>query len=769
AQVLKTDQPTEPIPQTPPTPPISQSQQMQGMPGYPPGMQPGMPPGMPPAMPPGMQQMPQGQMPYYPGYQYPPMPGYPPMYPPGYPQMPYDPNMQWQGQVPPYGVQSGTGYPPVPYPGMPDPQAMAQAQAQGQMPQFPTPAPVEATPAQAASTTSAPMNPLEVEDDPFTQHISDFDSDDKSPDSLSLPSSPLDKDEDPFASVAKSSNDEIDSKTQEQAEQNMAALLEAKMKEDDPFKNVATESSEAPETPQAQIAKPTPPPQEERSAEDMLDALLDARLKEENPPTPESSMMQAPSMGSRPLKLDDDDSDLSELGALLKSKLTGSSEEEKKPEPPKSSSALGQLLGALQDEEDEEPSAAKEAPKSSLGSALNAAVDDMFTESALKANPDVQQVGLGDFKGLKAINAPGEANTEIADAVDKWLDNVESGAAKKEGGFGAVAAKLSEIMGDDEEPRPPAKEEPKAFDGVGRGEKKPSHTSDALSRLLAAASMATDTPAPGTKSFDSMNAVGGANPGSSASGIPSTPFGPDPYQAEQTGQSADKFGQDAINAKIAEMNKRLELQSQSMSSVNLDHVQQGGSDPAQDSRNVVNRIMEEAYAKQQAMQQAPVSQNAPYPDPNASTSGGGFSREELEQINNNKLAYLAQAEAARNKGNLRGRQNSIAINPSYVISGVLVIVIGIVGYFGFTQNWFGGMFGNSGSQTKELSVSERDAKVSQEVDEMMKSGQIKKAITTLQDYNDKYEGLTADLESKLDKAYIALAKHHASTGDNGQA
>jgi hypothetical protein len=135
------------------------------------------------------------------------------MYPPGYPQMPYDPNMQWQGQVPPYGVQSGTGYPPVPYPGMPDPQAMAQAQAQaqGQMPQFPTPAPVEAPPAQAASTTSAPMNPLEVEDDPFTQHISDFDSDDKSPDSLSLPSSPLDKDEDPFASVAKSSNDEIDS------------------------------------------------------------------------------------------------------------------------------------------------------------------------------------------------------------------------------------------------------------------------------------------------------------------------------------------------------------------------------------------------------------------------------------------------------------------------------------------------------------------------------------------------------------------------------
>jgi hypothetical protein len=184
---------------------------------------------------------------------------------------------------------------------------------------------------------------------------------------------------------------------------------------------------------------------------------------------------------------------------------------------------------------------------------------------------------------------------------------------------------------------------------------------------------------------------------------------------------------------------------------------------------VVNRIMEEAYAKQQAMQQAPVSQNAPYPDPNASTSGGGFSREELEQINNNKLAYLAQAEAARNKGNLRGRQNSIAINPSHVISGVLVLVIGIVGYFGFTQNWFGGMFGNSGSQTKELSVSERDAKVSQEVDEMMKSGQIKKAITTLQDYNDKYEGLTADLESKLDKAYIALAKHHASTGDNGQA
>jgi len=783
-------QSSSPIPPQEQAPPISQSQQMQGMPGYPQGM-----PGYPPQeMPPGMQpmpgapQMPQGQMPYYPpGYQYPPMPGYPPMYPQGYPQVPYDPNMQWQGQVPPYGVQSGTGYPPVPYPGMPDPQQMAQAQAmaqaQGQIPQFPGQVPQE--------SVSAPVNPLDVDDDPFTQHVSDFESESKSTDSAGLPMSPLDKDGDPFASVAKTSDD-TDSKSQEESEQSISAMLEAKMKEDDPFKNVTplSQSDQLPSSPMALSA----PPQEEQSAEDMLDALLNARSQEGDSPAP----AQAQAAMTRPLKLDDDDSDLSDLSALLKSKLTGSSEEEKKPEPPKSSSALGQLLGALQDDEEEESTPAKDASNNSLGSALNAAVDDMFTESAMKANPDVQQVGLGNFKGLKAFNeeaasanagagasasakaGTSEGNTEIADAVDKWLDNVESGAAKKEGGFGAVAAKLSEIMGDEEEIRPPAPEEPKAFSGMGPGEKKDSHTSDALSRLLAAASMAGDAPA--TKSFDSMSAVGGgaggaANagisnqaPSSSASGIPSTPFGPDPYQNDPSNQSQDKFGQDAINAKIAEMNRRLEQQSQSMSSVNLDNVQHSSDSGAnQDSRNVVNRIMEEAYAKQQAMQQAPVSQNASYPDAQASNTANGFSREELEQINSNKLAYMAQAEAARNKGNLRSKQNSFAINPSYIVSGLLVVVIGAVGYFGFTQNWFAGMFGNSGSQTKELTVSERDAKVSQEVDEYMKSGQLAKAITTLQDYNDKYEGLTAELESKLDKAYIALAKHHASNGDNAQA
>ncbi len=755
AQAPQVNQPTEQ------TPPMSQSQQMQGMPGYPPGMQPGMP------------QMPQGQMPYYPGYQYPQMPGYPPMYPAGYPQMPYDPNMQWQGQMPPYGVQSGTGYTQVPYPGMPDPQALAQAQAmaqaQGQIPQIPGQMPLtEGIPVADTGTigsASTPVNPLDADDDPFTQHVTDFESEAKSTDSSSLPISPLDKDDDPFAAVSKSTSEDVDLKAQEQAEQDISALLEAKLKEDDPFKNV-TEPSSSPAS--ATPVTPAAPVQEERSAEDILDSLLNSRLKEENPP---AKAEVAPTPANRPLKLDDDDNDLSELGALLKAKLTGSSEEEKKPEPPKSSSALGQLLGALQEEEEEEDSPApkkEEAAQSSLGSALNAAVDDMFTESALKANPDVQQVGLGDFKGLKSLNATNEANSEIADAVDKWLDNVESGAAKKEGGFGAVAAKLSEIMGDDEEDKPPVKEEPKAFDGVGPGEKKSSHTSDALSRLLAAASMATETPA--SKSYDSMNPVGGsAGPSTSVSGLPSTPFGPEPYQNDSTSSSQDKFGQDAINAKIAEMNRRLEQQSQSMSSVNLDHVQHHGSEPqaVQDSRNVVNRIMEEAYAKQQAMQQAPVSQNAPYPE--APGNAGGFSREELEQINNSKLAYMAQAEAARNKGNLRSRQSSFALNPSYVISGLLVVVIGAVGYFGFTQNWFGGMFGNSGSQTKELTVSERDAKVSQEVDELMKSGQIAKAISTLQDYNDKYDGLTAELESKLDKAYIALAKHHASTGDNSQA
>lgn len=755
AQATQTAQPTEQ------TPPLSQSQQMQGMPGYPPGIQP------------GMQQMPQGQMPYYPGYQYPQMPGYPPMYPPGYPQMPYDPNMQWQGQVPPYGVQSGTGYPPVPYPGMPDPQAlaqaqaMAQAQAQGQIPQFPgQPTIAEVGTTGSASTSDTPVNPLDADDDPFTQHITDFESDPKSLDSSSLPISPLDKDDDPFASVAQSASNEEDLKAQEQAEQNISALLEAKLKEDDPFKNVSsTQADQTLESSNSSTLTPSAPAQEERSAEDILDSLLNARLKEENPP---GKVAEVPAPATRPLKLDDDDSDLSELGALLKSKLTGSSEEEKKPEPPKSSSALGQLLGALQDdEEDDAPATKEQTSTSSLGNALNAAVDDMFTESALKANPDVQQVGLGDFKGLKSLNASTEANTEIADAVDKWLDNVESGAAKKEGGFGAVAAKLSDMMGDDEEEKPqPVKEEPKAFDGVGPGEKKSSHTSDALSRLLAAASMATDTPA--TKSYESMSSTAGGNPANSASGIPSTPFGPEPYQNEPAA-SQDKFGQDAINAKIAEMNRRLEQQSQSMSSVNLDHVQQHGSEPqaVQDSRNVVNRIMEEAYAKQQAMQQAPTPQTASYQD--ATASGGGFSREELEQINNNKLAYMAQAEAARNKGNLRSRQNSLSINPSHIISGVLVLVIGAVGYFGFTQNWFGGMFKNSGSQSKEMTVAERDAKVSQDVDELMKSGQIAKAITTLQDYNDKYEGLTAELESKLDKAYIALAKHHSSNGDNSQA
>ncbi len=391
--------------------------------------------------------------------------GMPPgmMYPPGYPQMPYDPNMQWpQGQMPPYGVQSGSGYPQVPYPNMPDPQAMAQAQAQMQMP----PQPQEQ--AQYAPSSSPPANPLDVEDDPFTQHVgSDFGQAPKG----DLPLSPLDKDEDPFASVtAKGPENLLDSKAEEDS---IGALLAAKLKEADPFSKV-----EEPE----KIEKKAPPPQEEKSAEDMLDALLNSRLKEENPPLPPPAVQK-----------EEEDS----IGALLAAKLKESSGVDPsfpsltKAEPPGSSSVLGQLLGALQDEEEDAPPA-----NNSLGSALSAAVDDMFSESALKGNSDVQQVGLSEIKSLKSLNSSPEASNEMADAVDKWLDNVESGQAKKESGFGAVAAKLSEVMGDDEEvrPAPSLVNEPQAFGGESPKEKKGSHTSDALSRLLAAASMENDVP-----------------------------------------------------------------------------------------------------------------------------------------------------------------------------------------------------------------------------------------------------------------------------------
>jgi len=347
---------------------------------------------------------------------------------------------------------------------------------------------------------------------------------------------------------------------------------------------------------------------------------------------------------------------------------------------------------------------------------------------------------------------------------------------------------------------PPAPQPPRASDFANAS----TSTSDALSRLLEAASKAPDRPldSEGTSDIDKMAdkvnkpparismqlaALKTAEEESRASRTGMPPGMQEPPQAfAGFGGRADDasgvrksttgaYSQDAVNARIAELNKKLEQQS--LGGLNAELPPAMAPDPSviPDRREVVNRIMEEAASR------SGNSGYGPGPTGRSSSVSGmpaeGFSRSDLENINAQNLQSMAEAEA-RKGGSARGmksRYGGTHIDWGKIIAGIAVV--GVIGYVAlnpgilsqitnmlpknFSIN-FGA--GGGGATSQEA----QDAQLSAQADDLAKQGQLSNAIKLLID-EEKKNGLSTELSDKLDTLYISLAQYYRNKGDNDRA
>ena len=473
-----------------------------------------------------------------------------------------------------------------------------------------------------------------------------------------------------------------------------------------------------------------------------------------------------------------------------------------------SSKALGDLLksGA--------GSGSESGIKSRMPEATNpiaSAVDDMFPDDTMGAG-----IG-GDFPKSSSEEAKSPAATnEISAAVDKWLDSVEDGAmgsSDKEGaspkGISAAAAKLSEALsGDDDEDD----SQPMAFGKTDSSKMKArqaatasTSTSDALSRLLEAASNAPESssksgayqlsPSQVNEMMqDTTDGFPGGDQGGSlsqarafgdASAIASSGAMPAMGSASQ---SKDKYGTDAVNARIAALNEKLDLNSSKLDDVELPK----GMEPTPSvfsggqRRDAVNRILEEASSQSGAMPQdaADTSQysmdaagSGVHSTPNMEEPAP-YTMESLDNLSGNRLAQMADMEAKsarRSSNRLRSKQGR-RFNFDIKTPILVVAVLGLVGFLGIKQGWFGavgtqisGVLSNlgKGGDSGDSSAA-RDAEVLAEATELAGKWQLSKAKAVLESYNTEV-GLTPEMESKLDEIYIGIAKYQAKHNNNDAA
>ncbi|MBZ0188617.1 MAG: hypothetical protein K8F91_20395, partial [Candidatus Obscuribacterales bacterium] len=470
----------------------------------------------------------------------------------------------------------------------------------------------------------------------------------------------------------------------------------------------------------------------------------------------------------------------------------GMKKEEEKKEAA-SSSALGALLKAVKDED---PGIGR-MPEAT--NPISAAVDDMFPDDTMKKP--------GKTSLRTSLNGMPEAANEIASAVDKWFDEAETGSqpdeeSKPKAGLAIsqAAAKLSEVlMSGDSDDIGSLGETGKVSDFSASGQPgfqgnraKPNpstSTSDALSRLLEAANKAPETvdskDNPRTSSsrevsslfensedfnndarYDAndsdMRVRGFGSNDSTGGGLPSAGAGFSESGVNQSSEpggvgTASKYDQDAVARRIAELNKKLDGQSLSPDAELPQAMAPEPSILPENSgrRDVVNRIMEE-----HATRQSEPEDYSQYQE-----QAGGFSPADLENISNNRLAAMADAEAGRSKGkNLRSRQGR-GIGFDLRTPSMVVAVLIVFGYFAYSQNWlssFPGLMNQitamipSGGAGGADSLAARDKEIASEFDKLYNSGQISKAVGMLEKYNEKVE-LSSGLGERLDKGYITLA------------
>lgn len=470
--------------------------------------------------------------------------------------------------------------------------------------------------------------------------------------------------------------------------------------------------------------------------------------------------------------------------------------------------------------------------KSRMPEATNpiaSAVDDMFPD-------DTMGGGIGASSGSSQSKMPAATN-EISDAVDKWLDTVAGGGEgnllgggiddepdeEKPQGISAAAAKLSAAlsMNDEDDDAPGG-----AFSGAGQMDMQKTElskssvkasastsTSDALSRLLEAASNAPESStrsgayqlsssmvnemmqdASGDRmgmdsgrGMDSGMGGGEANPRESlqsARGFSDASAIASSGRMPSMNPQGDKYGQDAVNARIAALNEKLDLNSSRLDNVELP----SGMDPTPSvfsggqRRDAVNRILEEAGAQgMSGPGEADMPQES-YGMTSSTTSASmptmpdsPYSLESLESISTNRLAHMAEAEAKsakRSSSRLRSKQSGLGFDIKTPL--LVVAVLGLVGFLGVSQGWFGSVgsmlssiTSGAGGGGKDAAAA-RDEEVLAEATELADKWQLSKARELLEKYNSEV-GLTPKLESKLDEIYIAIAKYQAKKDNTAAA
>ncbi len=468
----------------------------------------------------------------------------------------------------------------------------------------------------------------------------------------------------------------------------------------------------------------------------------------------------------------------------------------------KSSSAFGQLLAAVKDDDEEleiaepEPSEEEEGRENTLPKeAIQQALEDLLPEPPDKGiikkpaemkNPFEADDDLLGTPGVKPATADDEPASSEKDKEEKM------GAAAR------LAAALSE---DDEDDSPSSFGSDLSGSVVsGAMPQNPStSTSDALSRLLEAASKAPSKPneSGSMSEIDKMAArvnkpqakisrklatqksadaieepqpFGGFGGGGSGFGSGTgggAAFGAGAGRTGGTGTNSS-YSQDAVNARIAELNRKLEAQTTGRQNVELPPAPAPDPSVIGDSvnrRDVVNRIMEEAAMRHQygADYQPPPSQPmAAKP----TQSGSDFSASELEKVNSNRLASMAEAEQRRKKTS-RSRRSGPRVPVGPILAVVAVIALAGAGFM-FKDTLMSMVNGMMSGMATSQKAEDSSEKLLSQVNDLMAKGKLNDASKLLEAEEDA-NGLPAELSEKLDVIYLGIAKYMKNNGATNEA
>jgi len=562
---------------------------------------------------------------------------------------------------------------------------------------------------------------------------------------------------------------------------------------------------------------------------DSLLALIDATegdrgstpVEPEKPnfaePEPEKKKKEGKALGSLLGALTADDDDIDEpaepaesdggnaFAAAVASSASVSALKDKKEA---SGSAFGQLLAAVKDE-DEEPvspfAPSQEEDESDNNVAVELpkkAIEDALEELLPEPKEGVQKI--------PQMKNPFEADDDLLGSAGNAPAPAEpttSSTLTPATGNDSAAARLAAAMSMDDDDGADFDLGGSINTGARPISTNPStSTSDALSRLLEAASKAptkaSDTGTSGAMtdidkmaarvnkpqakvsrklaSLKSAEADASAEPqpfGGTTGGFSGFGGGGGGGGAFAGGDSVrtgggtgtnSSYSQDAVNARIAELNRKLEQQSAGRENMELPTAPAPEPSVIGDSvnrRDVVNRIMEEAAMRHQYG----ADYQPPDPVPMAkgpSNSGSNFNASDLEKVNSNRLASMAEAEQKRKKTS-RSRSNGPRLQLGPIIAGLAIVGIGVAGYL--NKDAVMKVFNETmASMAPAEKPADKDAELLTQINDMIAKGKLNDARKLLEQEEDA-KGLPPELSEKLDVIYLGIAKYKKNSGATAEA